>query len=146
MAISEKHLLSLEGKWTFNRSTNGFGTMMGSASFLPFSDDLSCFAYQETGIFVTPHGAKLTFYKEYIYCLNKGVIEVYFASQQKKQGFFHALTFSSPNTATAIHQCRDDLYTATYTFLDNNTFTLQYDIKGPKKHILIETIFKREGS
>jgi hypothetical protein len=146
MTLSEKRLFFLEGKWTFNRSTNGFGHMTGRSSFLPTPDALSTFAYQETGLFVTLLGVNLPFYKEYIYCLNKGMIEVYFASDRKKQGFFYALAFSSPNKATGSHQCRDDLYEASYTFLDDTTFTLQYDIEGPKKHISIETIFKREGS
>jgi len=146
MSISEDHFLFLKGNWTIDRSTNGFGYMLGSASFLPLSGDLPTLAYQETGVFVTAQGENLNFYREYIYSLNKGIIEVHFASQQKKQGFFHALTFSSSNVATATHPCRDDLYRATYTFLNENSFSLAYDIKGPKKHIRIETVFKRKES
>ena len=144
MTLPEKYLSSLAGKWTFNRSTNGFGDMIGSASILPLPNDFSILSYQETGIFVTPQGAGVPFYREYLYCLNKGVIEVYFSSHQKKQGLFHILTFSSANTARASHPCGDDLYEATYTFLDDNTFTLRYDVKGPTKHIVIETVFKKQ--
>ena len=142
MTLTEKYFFSLEGKWIFNRSTNGFGDMTGSASFLPLPNDFSTFSYRETGIFVTPQGMDTPFYREYLYCLNKRVIEVYFSIHQKKQGLFHTLTFSS-HTAMAIHPCRDDIYTATYTFLDDSTFMLRYDVKGPAKDIIIETVFKK---
>ena len=65
MTLTEQYFFSLEGKWIFNRSTNGFGDMTGSASFLPLPNDFSTFSYRETGIFVTPQGMDIPFDRDW---------------------------------------------------------------------------------
>ena len=149
MILSEKIFFFLEGKWTLNRSTNGFGDMTGLATFSLISKRNSTLLYREDGIFTTLHQEKLLFYKEYIYCLHQGVIEVYFSSLQKKQNLLHTLTFSQNSddcSAIGTHHCKHDLYKAIYTFVDMNTFTLRYDVQGPQKKLIIETHFTRQKS
>lgn len=147
MMLAQKIFFSLKGKWVFKRTTNGHGSMNGSALFRPISTSIPSFFYREDGLFYTTYGDTLAFYREYLYCLNQEHIEVYFTSQGKKQRFFHSFTFPSSqikNSTPAIHHCGEDKYIATYTFLNKNTFTLDYNILGPKKEITLKTHFKRE--
>jgi hypothetical protein len=147
MTLAKKIFFSLEGKWRIERTTNGHGSMNGFALFRPISASIPSFFYREDGFFYTVYGEKLTFYQEYFYCLNQEHIEVYFASREKKQRFFHSFTFLSleaTNSTPALHQCGNDKYIATYTFLNKDTFTLHYNIHGPQKKLILTTQFKRE--
>ncbi|MBY0500881.1 MAG: hypothetical protein K2P93_02630 [Alphaproteobacteria bacterium] len=129
------------------RTTNGHGSMNGSAFFRPISASLPSFLYREDGFFYTAYGDKLAFYQEYLYCLNQEHIEVYFVSREKKKRFFHSFTFLSfqaTNSTPAIHQCGKDKYIATYTFLNKDTFTLQYSVHGPQKKFILTTRFERK--
>jgi len=142
--ISKEKFLSLQGKWALKRSTHGFGEMQGIAVFSPFIDQNPALLYREEGVFLTPQEDRFDFYREYIYFFVDGKIDVYFASEKKKQDLFVSLNPASTHcSATGSHLCKEDLYLATYRFLDDNTFTLHYDIKGPKKDLIIETVFKR---
>ncbi len=142
--ISKEKFLSLQGKWALKRSTNGFGNMQGVAVFSPFVGQYPSLLYREEGTFFTPQEGLFDFYRDYIYFLNDKQIDVYFVSVSKKQDLFLSLTPSSTNrSATGSHMCKEDLYVATYQFLDSDTFTLYYEIKGPKKDLIIETLFER---
>lgn len=143
MIINQEKFAFFEGEWVFDRFITGSFAMKGFASFLPFQDVTPSYSYREDGEFTTPHGDHFPFYRDYIYCLNPDSIDVYFASHQKKQGHFYRLNFSSDNKASGSHLCRDDFYKATYTFLNENNFSLQFEVKGPRKDFLIETTFKR---
>ncbi|MBI2707255.1 MAG: hypothetical protein HYX35_02945 [Proteobacteria bacterium] len=143
--LAKEKFVFFQGTWTLERTTNGFGKMQGTASFFPFSDQLPALLYREEGTFLTPQANLFDFYKEYIYFFNHEQIEVYFASGETKQDLFLSLTASpKDDSATGTHLCEKDLYLATYRFLDNDTFTLHYDVKGPKKDLKIETYFKRD--
>ena len=148
MQSAEKIFFSLEGKWGLTRSTNGFGKMKGDALFSLIPDTMPSFSYREEGIYETPYGEDLLFYRDYIYVLYDGKIEIYFASHQKKQHLFHTLTFapSRKECAVSVHLCGKDLYTPTYVFLDEDTFTLEYKVKGPKKDLVIQTYFQRRAN
>jgi len=147
MRITIKEIFQLlAGDWDLCRSTNGFGAMKGRAQFL--SDLLHPFMlfYREEGIFTTNTDISLSFYKEYIYSFANERIEVYFAHKGEKIKFFHSLHFSfgtSYCTALARHRCEQDTYRAKYTFLDRDTFSLEYNINGPRKALTIYTLFKR---
>lgn len=142
--ISKEKFLSLQGKWALKRSTNGFGDMQGIAVFSPFIDQRPALLYREEGVFLTSQEGLFDFYREYIYFLADQKIDVYFSSKSIKQALFLSLTSSSSNcSVTGAHTCKDDLYLATYQFLGDNTFTLHYDVKGPKKDFTIKTLFQR---
>jgi len=145
MLFAEKIFFSLEGKWGFTRSTNGFGNMKGHAFFSPLSGSIPSFSYREEGIFETSYGGDLLFYREYLYLLHEGKIDIYFAIHQKKQGLFHTLAFSphGNSCSASVHLCGKDLYTPTYTFLDEDNFTLEHKVKGPQKDLVIQTLFQR---
>ncbi len=145
MSFAKKVFSFLEGKWSLIRSTNGFGSMKGEALFMPLLGAPSFLSYREEGIFETPYGDNLHFYREYMYVLNDEEINIYFASHQKKQHLFHTLSFlpHKNSCSASTHLCGKDLYAPTYTFLNEGSFTLEYVVKGPKKDLVIQTFFHR---
>jgi len=145
MQLADEKFFSLEGKWRLKRSIPGFGEMKGLASFSLLPQFPCTFFYREEGIFKTSASLSLPFYREYMYCLRDGKIDVYFASGGKKEGLFLSLSSSQDNgyLATGVHQCGEDTYLATYRFLTHNTFFLRCDVKGPQKDFSIHTCFER---
>ncbi len=143
MSFAKKVFSFLEGKWSLIRSTNGFGSMKGEAWFAPIPGTPPSLSYREEGVFETPYGDNLLFYREYMYVLNDEEIDIYFASHQKKQHLFHTLSFLPHENSCSTHLCGNDLYVPTYTFLNENSFTLEYRVKGPKKGLVIQTFFHR---
>jgi hypothetical protein len=142
MDYSAQRFFSFEGRWTFIRSVNASEIMRGTAVFHPIDKRSSSYSYQEEGTYIAEHLAELSFFREYIYFLENETIDIYFAFQKKKREFFHTLAFTTPDQACGIHHCACDIYKATYTFLKNDTFIVQYDVKGPKKDFVIQTVFK----
>lgn len=146
MALSEHIFLFLHGHWQLNRSINGHGMMKGMASFLPLHEDPLTLLYREEGEHITHDGASFSFFREYVYCLNQVYLDVYFAHSQNRGRLLYSLVFSGnfkDCLATGEHYCGKDIYAATYHFYDLNRFTLQYDIRGPKKNLKIQTFFQR---
>lgn len=47
------------------------------------------------------------------------------------------------STACGEHLCEQDFYTAKYIFIDRNSFSLTYSVKGPKKCYEIQNEYKR---
>lgn len=144
MNLEEKIFHFLRGNWTFYRLTNGQGEMWGKAYFTDFLEDFPRLQYKEAGTFVTPQKVQIPFYQNYIYILRNNKIKVYFNSLQKKEDLFYILEFYDGNKAFGDHVCGNDKYQATYTFLNENQFTLQYKVVGPRKNYLIETNFQRQ--
>jgi len=149
MELSKRIFFFLQGQWLIERSTNGHGKMEGMASFVPLQDDPQTLLYREEGEYLMPSGiASFSFFKEYMYGLNQEYLEAYFTYHGKKFGLFHRLILSEvcdKYSARAYHSCGQDTYIATYQFVDSNTFTLHYDIQGPKKNLRIQTHFKRQN-
>lgn len=143
MNIAEKHFLFFEGNWSLRRFINGHGEMKGLASFHPLRGLLPSYAYYEKGIFLNSDRTESDFFREYIYCLNHGKVEVYFSFRKKRKNLFHTLEFTSQQKAFATHLCNKDSYKATYIFLNQNAFILEYKVRGPKKAFKIETFFRR---
>src|SRR3989338_1610477 len=99
MNINKKCFDSLEGNWQLNRTLNDVEIIKGTAIFSTRKDKSPSYAYLEEGILSLSPENKLSFYREYIYCLTQNNIEVHFASQKKKLDLFLTLTFSSPISA-----------------------------------------------
>lgn len=145
MELAETLFYFFQGWWLIDRSTNGQGKMQGEASFSLRENDFQTLLYREEGEHITQKGCSLSFFKEYLYCLNDQKLEVHFTrSGEKGELFYQLLLLNSGTLATASHLCGQDMYAATYQFLDRNHFTLQYDIHGPKKDIRLHTLFTRQ--
>lgn len=80
MNTTKQHFLSLNGNWIFQRKINGLQTMTGQASFSILSEAPNCYWYFEEGSHLN---LSQTFYREYIYCLEKPGIKVYLAREKK---------------------------------------------------------------
>ena len=146
--LSEKYFFLLKGKWNLNRSINDHGHMKGIATFSPFCMNPLALFYREEGEHILQNGVAFSFFKEYIYCLNQKYIDVYFSYNTKRSALFHKLLFEEAFEsclATGEHGCGKDTYKAIYQFFGLNTFTLQYDIRGPKKNLRIHTLFQRQS-
>lgn len=143
---SREIFLFLHGSWHLHRSTNGHGKMNGRAFFSPLSGDSLSLFYREEGEYTLQNGTTFAFFKEYIYCLYQGYLDVYFTHDKKRSCLFYRLVFSeTPHycLARGQHCCAKDTYIATYQFFDSERFTLEYDIHGPKKNLKIHTLFQR---
>ena len=143
MGLAQEEFFSLQGKWQLKRSIPGSGEMQGEASFSPLTHSSFTLFYREDGIFNTAVSSS-PFYREYIYQLNQGNIEIYFTSRREKEGLFLSLGWSQDKKARAIgsHRCGKDTYLATYDFLNPQTFTQRYDVTGPRKNFRIQTVFE----
>nr|MCH9754136.1 hypothetical protein [Alphaproteobacteria bacterium] len=49
----------------------------------------------------------------------------------------------SKNAVSGYHLCLQDEYKSAYHFVDNNKFTIIYDVQGPKKSYSISTEYSR---
>ena len=132
----------LKGTWKFDRAITGHGSMKGTANFRNTAPET--LDYDESGIHAAKGGV-VDFYQSYIYVRQDGEILVTFKDGRP----FHRLDFArSPEnllTATAVHLCGDDVYSGHYVFLDNDNFSLRWDVKGPRKDYMIETTYVRQA-
>lgn len=55
---------------------------------------------------------------------------------------FHALNLSSGRD-DVHHQCAEDHYRGRYRVLDQNAFTVTWDVTGPRKRYHMTTFYKR---
>lgn len=134
----------LQGEWLLERRTNGHGQMQGRASFSALDNAEQSLHYREQGQHVTAMGRACSFFKEYLYTLDQGSIVVYFCASAIKGGLFYPLCFAEDgSSATGKHLCAQDLYEASYQFVNANEFILHYQITGPRKNLLIQTQFQR---
>lgn len=138
---------SLKGNWQLDRHIYNFGEIKGSARFIEVGQGK--LLYREQGMLTMILGAQLSVFREYLYCLDKGKIIVYFVEGSNPKRMFHILNFIStfdqgfPLTASVHHLCKEDLYQGEYLFTSKNQFKLTYVVKGPKKDYITESVFER---
>jgi Family of unknown function (DUF6314) len=134
---------SFEGHWAFDRLIPDQGTVDGSARFQKRESDSNTLDYREDGVFHTAEGKTLKVYREYIYRLENEKISVFFAETPER--LMHTLEFKYPTleSATAIHKCDCDTYSAIYKFNFPDIFSISYSVNGPKKEYSINTTFQR---
>lgn len=146
MRVEEIFLL-LSGQWQLERSVNDYSTMKGIAVFSAFNEGDSLFHfYREEGEHTLRNGTTFSFFREYIYSYHQPHIDVYFVHNNKRSDLLHKITLQGDSInclGLGTHSCGDDLYTATYRFLNREQFTLQYTIHGPRKNLTIQTFFNR---
>ncbi len=120
--------------------------MQGTARFCAHAPGV--WHYQEQGLAVWRHSAqKIPVHRAYAYVRQQGTIAVYFwdAALQQPAALLHTLAFvpGAVLTATGRHRCGNDTYTARYCFVDDGCFRLTYEVRGPRKHDDIQTLFQR---
>ncbi len=58
---------------------------------------------------------------------------------------FHALDLVS-GTAGILHRCGEDHYRGRYRVLDENRFTVSWQVTGPRKQYRLATLYRRAGA
>jgi hypothetical protein len=144
--ITKSVFLSLKGKWGFTREIRNKAYAYGVATFTEWSDDILLYS-EEGKLHLTEQPQKLTFQREYIYCLLKGIIKVYFAAEGKKENLFHTVNFEPIDNASieaiGYCQCKDDFYKVTYNFSSFDEFSIINKVTGKTKDYLSITHFER---
>lgn len=115
----------------------------GKAKFAKI-DNLNIF-YRED-LEVKYNNANMQAYREYKYSCEYGreIVKYFKEEGQNTYKLFYKLNFTDDySKAQATYKCEQDLYKATYIFSKPNGFILRYDINGPAKNYIIETIFNR---
>ncbi len=87
--------------------------------------------------------------KEYIFRLIDNEISVFF--NENPERFFYTLKFDDQTTkderlfqqAGGEHLCGNDNYRASYSFFNDNSFELTYQVSGPKKDYTMTTKYNR---
>jgi|GEM_PF-1452351 len=135
---------NLEGKWSIKRTLGDIGKAEGEAAFLLLGSS-NVMVYQEI-LEVTFHGnAPQTGHQEYkfIYNIERDTISKYNSFDNfVSDNFMYHLKFSG-DKANGKYVCNSDVYSATYRFVDDNKFTLLYDVTGPGKNYYILTEFEK---
>ncbi|MFY9590187.1 DUF6314 family protein [Rickettsia endosymbiont of Halotydeus destructor] len=145
-AISEttkEIFFRLEGKYFIKRVVGNHGTGEGIAYFLKAGANNLLYK-EELEINYNNIAGKISAVKEYRYAFGDNKIIKYFNSKENSN-LFYQLNFieSLPLKALGTYLCNRDRYEATYTFLNSNSFILNYQILGPEKDYNIITDFKR---
>lgn len=139
---------ALKGDWLLKRFIRGKGKMEGTAHFKITNNNHSLLHYSEEGKFTTVAGISLHATREYFYSYNKNIISVFFVENNQVGELFHTLEFKQkkldfPLKANALHLCCNDLYSATYEFINYDQFNLSYVVKGPHKNYMMNTLYQR---
>lgn len=129
------------GSWDINRIVGPLGFAQGVAKFVPkdpnnilFREDLKVI-YNHTS---KPESA----YKEYLYMYdqeNEKIMKKFVDDRL----FYELEPDFNNRKAYGEHLCDCDNYKATYTFLDEDSFILSYEVRGPQKDYVIETKYER---
>lgn len=139
---------SLKNDWTLTRTISHQGIMHGTAHFKLIEPNT--LHYQEHGIFTSVTGASFNTTREYFYYYDNRTAEisVFFVENNQRGKLLHSLQFiplklNAPLRAKAKHICSKDVYSATYEFNQHGQFSLRYQVKGPAKDYVINTLYKK---
>lgn len=149
--VSQTIFNILKGAWRFKRVISDNGIVNGVAEFKEAKPET--LHYREEGEWLNADQI-FRISKEYQYCYDAKAdkITVYFFEQGQADKIFHEIKLVSLTDKESIaqgsgeHQCEADHYKAQYRFFNQNKFSLFYQVKGPKKDYISETIFNREES
>jgi hypothetical protein len=125
----------LQGTWNIKKTLGYLGCALGQAKITLTTE--GHLLYRED-VEVVIDGSKNLAYKEYIYSIENGALCKKFTDHR----LFYELKLGS-NDATGEHDCLADHYHASYVFAGNNAFTLEYEVRGPRKYYSIVTEFDR---
>ena len=112
--------------------------MRGTAVFEPTADGVR---FVEHGVLVLPH-ACVEARRDYRFVIESDTaFSVFFADGR----FFHRAKVAA-GVASAQHDCAPDTYRGRYRFPDADRWSLSWRITGPRKNLVISTIFSRTGA
>lgn len=136
----------LNGQWRFHRKIVPHGHAEGMATFTPIPGILNRLYYLEQGQFYLHHQQDFRIQREYIYEIKENHVLIYHARAGLAGEFFIQLTFThETRKAQASHLCLKDFYHALFYFLNEQSFQIDYLVKGPKKNYQIQTQYFRNS-
>jgi hypothetical protein len=130
------------GPWSVVRrirdgKTGDLGRMLGTAEFIPDYDGLR---FAERGTLTLP-GVRTEARQSYRFVLESDRrFSVFFADGR----FFHRAEIAL-GTAWVAHDCAPDSYRGRYRFAGPDRWSLSWRITGPRKDLVIATVFSRAG-
>ncbi|AFC71000.1 hypothetical protein MC5_03280 [Rickettsia australis str. Cutlack] len=125
-------------KYQINRIIDNYGYGEGMAYFLP--ENLNKLIYkEELQIHYNDYDYQIHANKKYRYIVKNSNITKYFTAPENSLS--HRLDFIDNSRAIGSHLCGSDEYSATYIFLNPDSFYLNYKIFGPQKNYNINTVF-----
>lgn len=128
------------GKWSIDRDISIYGRVHGEASFARVSGKSTVLRYFEEVNLHTGKG-----HRQYLYKFENDQVNVYFDDGENKGDLFHKLSLDSDDSATGDHLCKKDFYRCIYSFISEDSFSIQYTVVGPKKDYTIETVYSRQS-
>jgi hypothetical protein len=138
-------LRGLAGRWMFDRSIEGYGTMTGNAVFTPIAEQR--LRYREDGTLRLNNGTEFAAEREYIYAPRENGFAVLFRENPPR--LFHEVALVPGSDGElrgeADHPCGEDLYRSFYRFLPGGRFIVRHAVIGPRKDYAIVTVFAPEG-
>lgn len=142
MNNSYKIFKSLKGNWRINRTIIGpdntkIGSALGEAVFL---HKLNTCEYEENVETEFSHG-KVKGSQNYLYKFNK--INSVISKHSPDGKMLYELNIESSDRAIGEFICEKDEYKATYNFIDNANFIINYLVKGPNKNYKISTQYQK---
>lgn len=150
MILTAKNIfVNLIGVWNFSRSIKDYlnKAEISATGIVEFTSiNLNKTLYKEEGSLLM-NGKKISFTRKYYYCLEEGLIKIYFADGVNYGSLFHTLDINFkelPAMAKGRHLCINDLYQGVFHFYHENKFKNSFKIKGPHKDQLIDTVFDRQ--
>lgn len=130
----------LSGRWRIARRISDaragmWGRLTGWAIFAPSADGL---IHDEEGDlrFGAYQGPVTRRYHLVIDSPSSGMV------RHADGSLFHALELTS-GTAEIRHRCGEDVYRGRYRVLDENRFTLSWQVTGPRKQYRLATLHRR---
>ena len=139
---------STEGRWSvartlFDRSAGTRGTFTGVVIFS--GNDGGGLRFREEGTVRWPAGSGETFTgpatREYLLVptASPDALDMTFPDGRP----FHRMSFT-PEASQDRHWCDPDTYRVTYTLLGPDRFSYVWDVTGPRKDLLLESVLWRQ--
>ncbi len=140
---------NLPGKWFISRTINGENIYSGHAFLTPADFSIPkalVFFYTESGTLSLPQGSFENFrHYTYVFFPDLMHLEIYFDHQKKR--LFQNIPLSQTEhglTGHAHYDCMPDVYDSNYAFTNNSGFCVKHVVTGPKKNMIIESVYKRK--
>ncbi len=135
----------LKGSWKIIRimdflSNNYIPNIINSGKAIIAQEKENILCHQEKLDLSNPK-CKMISYRYYNYIFTKNNVALYKKISEKIEFMFN-LKFEN-NIAHGEYLCNQDLYKATYNFIDQNNFKIVFDILGPEKNYSITSYFSR---
>lgn len=149
MKSAKQVFTNLVGCWRIRRVLGSYGHGEGLAQFtltpdpftLNYREDIEVKYTAESGL--KQPGVSGTAYQEYVYLFDEERDKIIKRFVDGRH-FYELKMNLETLEGEGEHLCEKDLYQAKYKFQDSNHFTLSYDVKGPEKEYVIQTLFTRD--